>query len=258
MGVDPVEDHPQTQSVGSPAEQTEVLLRAQHGVRGLIVAGVVAVAGKAFADGVQIQDRGPQRSDVGKLFRNSGKIPAVKIVVENGAVLLRLPENLFVPVLVDSIRGELTGEVGTACFAEPVGEYLINNGALRPVGGGEALRHAADLPQVPRLHIGVVPLLEQAEGAGIVVDNKIVEAEPRLLQGEFPPEAVIGPLPGLVIQRKVKAGGAVLPGYVAVHTISLHRYRHPHPQGADLPRRQHPKRGLVFGQLAVIKDPHKK
>ena len=41
--------------MGGIAHSGEVRKCAQHGVGGLVVTGVVAVAGKAFADGIEVQ-----------------------------------------------------------------------------------------------------------------------------------------------------------------------------------------------------------
>ena len=60
-------------------------------------------------------------------------------------------------------------------FVETVRENLIVGSALGPVGSMEIGRHAAELPQVSCLHIGVVPLLKQPEAAIGGVDQKIVE-----------------------------------------------------------------------------------
>ena len=56
MGVHAVQNHLDAPLVGSVAHGGEVCLRAQHGVRGLVIAGVIAVAGKAFADGIQVKN----------------------------------------------------------------------------------------------------------------------------------------------------------------------------------------------------------
>ena len=52
MGIDPVQNHPNAVGMGAAAQGGKVRLGAQHGVRGLVVAGIVAVGGKALADGV--------------------------------------------------------------------------------------------------------------------------------------------------------------------------------------------------------------
>ena len=56
--------------MGRVTQGGEFLQSAQHGVGGLIVTGVIAVAGEAFADGVEIKDGRAQRGDIIHLFRN--------------------------------------------------------------------------------------------------------------------------------------------------------------------------------------------
>ena len=133
------------------------------------------MAGKALANGVQVQDGGPQPRDIVKLFRNAPEIAAEKVVIQDGAVLLRLPGNLLIPILVDGVGSELAGKVRAAGLREPVRENLVDHRPPGPVRGIVPLRDAADRPQVPGLHIGIVPLLKQTEAAGVVVDDKIVE-----------------------------------------------------------------------------------
>ena len=58
---------------------------------------------------------------------------------------------------------------------ETVGEDLINNAALCPVGGSEVSGNTAELPHVAGFHIGVITLLEQAETAKGLGNKEIVE-----------------------------------------------------------------------------------
>ena len=87
----------------------EIFQRTQHRVGGFIVAGVVPVAGKTLADGIQVQNRCAQGCDIGELFRNTFKVTAEKIVIEYQAFFCRLPGNFFVPFFVDSIGLKLAG-----------------------------------------------------------------------------------------------------------------------------------------------------
>ena len=256
MGVHPVQHHPDAPGVGLRAQLGKILLGTQHGVRGLVVAGVVAVAGKAFADGIQVEDRDPQPRDIVQLFHNAPEVAAEEVVIEDGAVLLRLPGDLLVPIFVDRVGGELAGKVRASGFREPVREDLVDHRPPGPVRGIVLLGDAVQHPQVPGFHIGVVSLLEQAEAALVVVDDKVIEVKSPLLQCEVPPEDPVGAVPGLRIQGKGKGGGAVLPGYQAVHPFGAYRLRHMDAHSTKLPRRQYPKGRLILGQLAVIQDPH--
>ena len=55
MGVDPVQNYPDAPGVSLTAQLGEIRLGAQHGIGGFVVAGVVAVAGKAFGNGIQVE-----------------------------------------------------------------------------------------------------------------------------------------------------------------------------------------------------------
>ena len=52
VGIHAVENDTDAMGVGSVAKRREVRFRTQHRVGGLVVTGVVAVAGKTLADGI--------------------------------------------------------------------------------------------------------------------------------------------------------------------------------------------------------------
>ena len=58
---------------------------------------------------------------------------------------------------------------------EAVGENLINDTALCPVGGVEGSGNTAELPHIACFHIGVITLLEQAESAEGLGDIEVIE-----------------------------------------------------------------------------------
>ena len=194
VGVDSVQDHPDPLVMGRPAQGGEIGLRAQHGVGGLVVAGVIAVGGEALADGVQVQQRHAQLRKVGQLLGDAPEIAAEEIVVQHQSLGGGLPVNLLVPVLMEGVGLELPGKVGMPGGPEPVGKDLVDGGALGPVRGGEIRRDAAQLPQIPGLHVGIVPLLVQPEGALPVVDAEVIEVQPGFRQGEGHLENIVGPL----------------------------------------------------------------
>ena len=71
-----------------------------------------------------------------------------------------------------------------AGFIEPIGKHLINGCASCPVRHSERRINASELPQLPRLHIGFLPLLKQPERAGISGDPEealalILESAPK-------------------------------------------------------------------------------
>ena len=124
----------------------EFLQGAQHGIGNLVVASVVAVAGEALGNGVQVQNGGAQRGNVIHLLSDALEVAAVEVVVQHSAVGSGLPEDFFIPVVVDHIGLQLSGEVAITGFAEPIGEHLINGGTFGPVGGVEIGGNTADLP----------------------------------------------------------------------------------------------------------------
>ena len=113
-------------------------------------------------------------------------------------------------MLVEGVGLELPGKVGMPGGPEPVGEHLVNGGALGPVRGGEIRRDAAQLPQIPGLHVGIVPLLVQPEGALPVVDAEEIEVQAGFRQGEGHLENVIGPFLHPKFQIIGPVGGVIL------------------------------------------------
>ena len=120
VGVDAVEDDLHALGMGGIAEGLEILLGTQHGVRGLVVAGVIAVAGKALADGIQVQDRSTQGSNVVHLLRDAPEIAAVEIIVQHLAVGSGTPGDLLIPILMDSVGLQLSGEIEEAAIIQDV------------------------------------------------------------------------------------------------------------------------------------------
>ena len=210
VGVDSVQDHPHPPVVSRPAEGSEIGLRAQHGIGGLVVAGVIAVGGEALADGVQVQQSDAQLRKVGQLLGDAPEIAAEKIVVQHHSLGGGLPVYLLVPVLVEGVGLELPGKVGMPGGTKPVGEDLVDGGALGPVRGGEVRRDTAQLPQIPGLHVGIVPLLVQPEGAFPVMDAEEIEVQAGFRQGEGHPENIVGTLLQLEVHVVGPVGGVVL------------------------------------------------
>ena len=256
VGIHAVQDDPQALAVGRLAQGREVLGGSQHGVGGLVVAGIVAVAGKALGDGVQVDHGCPQRRDIVQLLLDAPEVAAVKIVVENFAVLVRPPLHILPPGLVHRVGLQLSGEVRAAGFAEPVRENLIEHRALGPVGGVEVRRNTAQLPQVSRLHVGVVPLLEQTEAAVRRLHPEVVEEQSGMGDGEVPGEYVVGPPALRQIQRHGKGMGAAFIAEQAVYHGRAHAGGYMDVEGALLPGGQGSKGCLVLGELAVVENPH--
>ena len=100
--------------MGSAAHLGKVLFRAQHGVRSLIVTGVVAVAGEALGDGVQIKDGGAKGGNIVHLFGDALEVSAVEIVVQNDALRGGTPVHFLVPGLMDGVGLQLAGQIAVA------------------------------------------------------------------------------------------------------------------------------------------------
>ena len=257
VGVDPVQDHPNPPVVGRPAQGGEIGLGAQHGVRGLVVAGVIAVGGEALADGVQVQQCDPQLGKVGQLLGDAPEIAAVEIVVQHQTLGGGLPVHLLVPVVMQNVGLELAGKVRPPGGVEPVGEHLVDGGTLGPVRGGEVLGDAAQLPQVPGLHIGVVPLFVQPEGALPVVDAEEVEEQAREGEGEAPLENIVGALLHFEAQVEGTVGGVVLVQQLQLHPGCVNRGGNVDCNGTRLPRRQGSEGRFELGVLAVVENSHR-
>ena len=158
---------------------------------------------------------------------------------------------------MDGVGLQLALQIYLAGFVEPVGEDLVHGTAHSPFGYGEFLWDAADLPAVAGLHIGVVPLLEQAEGAGAGGDDKMVEEQTPLFKGKTAPEDLIGTLLHLVGHGDFFCQGAVFTVDDALHSGSLNGGGYMDIQRAFLPRGQGTEGVFVQRLLAVEKNSHK-
>ena len=256
MGIHAVQDDLHAPGVGGIAHIPEVRLRAQHGVGNFIVAGVIAVVGEGLADGVEVDDARAQAGDIVHFLRDAPEIAAEEIVVMNNAVFIRCPVHVLVPMPVDGVGAELAGEIAFSAAVEAVGENLVDDGTLCPVRGGEVGADAADLPQAALLHIGVVPLLEQAEHTVRGVNLEIIEVQSRGEQGKISRVNVIS-APLLDSVHFVIPGGAAV--LVAQHNFHLpggDRRGDVQVQCDGLPGGNAPKGGLKFRFFAVKQYSH--
>ena len=143
VGIHAVQNDPDAPFVGSIAEGGKIRLGAEKGVGGLVVAGVVAVAGKALGNGIQVENGDAETGNIVHFFGNAPEIAAEKVVVQHLPVGSGLPVHLVVPVFMDGVGFQLPGHIGFAAGVEAVGEDLIDGRALRPVRGGEVGGDAA-------------------------------------------------------------------------------------------------------------------
>ena len=155
-------------------------------------------------------------------------------------------------------RLELAGQVAAPAAGEAVGEDLVHYGPRRKVRYPEIGGNDAELPLLPRLHIRITPLSEQAEAAAVaLVDAEPVKMQPGLLPREFQTPELIAVLAArgegkrqlgahsvlAVLQHQADAGGADL-------------RRDADLQNAALPRPERSERGLVLRLTAVKQDAH--
>ena len=238
VGVHAVQNHLDAPGVGGIAEIAEIRHGAQHGVGSFVIAGVVPMAGKALADGVQIQNGGAKGGNIVHFFRDSLKITAEKVIVEDVPLLVGPPIHLFVPAFVDGVGLQLSGEIAFSGLVKPVGENLIDGGTVGPFRGFKIRRDTAELPKVPCFHVGIVAALEQTETAGAGGDVEIVEKQPHILKGELGAPNVIGALfelefhghrPGMaaigVIENAFYLGGLHRGGNVDAQSTRLLRHK---------------------------------
>ena len=223
VGIYPVQNYPDAAGVSRLAQGDEVRLGAQHGIRGLVVAGIVAVAGKALADGVQVQDIHAHGGNIVHLFRDSPEVAAIKVVVQHLAGLRGTPVHFLVPVLVDGVRLHLAGQVTHTGFIKAIREDLIDGGTLGPVRRCKVCGNTAQLPAVAHLHIGIGGTqLEQAERSRVAGDSEVIEAQSTLRKGKAAAEDIISAAPLLQVQRHILHMHTVLPVDNALYRGSPH------------------------------------
>ena len=258
VGEHPVENDAHAARVSLVAQGAEVLLRAEHGVRAAIVRRVIAVVRPRHEDRVQVENADAQLLQIRQLFANARKISAEKVVVPHLTVRIGAVLRQLIGAFVHPERLELIGQVAAPAAGEAVREDLIHHSARRKVRHRKIGRNDAELPLLPRLHIRITPLPEQAEAAAAaLVDVEPVKMQPGLLPREFQTPELIAVLAArgegkrqlgahsvlAVLQHQADAGGADL-------------RRDADLQNAALPRPERSERGLVLRLTAVKQDTH--
>ena len=152
---------------------------------------------------------------------------------------------------MDRVRLQFSRQVTRSHFAEPVREHLIENGPLGPVRGLKIRRDAAELPLVPGLHVGIIPLLEKPEAAGGRGDVEIVKIQSRRVQRERPLVDIVGPPDLLEMQGRIQHMGPVLPIQQALDLGGLDGSRDMDMEGTFLAGGQGPEWGLVKKLLGI-------
>ena len=214
------------------------------------------MAGEALTDGIQVNDGHAQIGDVIQLFHYTLEIAAVKIIVQHQTVLVGPPVHLFIPVQVNGVGLQLTGEVALSGLVEAIGEDLIDQRTLCPVRGGKISGDTADLPAVAGLHIGIVAVFEQLEIAATVVDSEEIEEQAALGERKFAGENVVGAVLFPVIHGYDLGQGAMLVINDALDLGGLDRGGDVNVQCTDLIRHQGAKGVFVLSLLAVKQNTH--
>ena len=248
MGKHAVQNHPHPPCVRLRAQRPEIVLRPQHRVNAPIVARVVPVRRKRKEYRVQIQKLHAELLQIGKLFADACKIPAVKVIVPDLAVRIRQIHRHIALVLMHPIGLEFLFAVAAPRLIEPVGENLIHDCALCILRRGVSVLHAAHLPQIARLDVCVVSLLHEPEGLVLRRDEKIVEIKSRSFKRKFPAPRLVERIFLRLLKRRTKClRYAVLLQKPHLGSHRPARDRNIHPQAAVFSRPQRPEWGLELG-----------
>ena len=257
VGIDAIQHHLDAMGVSRFAHGGKVFFRSQHRVGGLVVAGVIAVGGKTLGNGIQVQNRGAKGGNIVHFLRNAPEITAVKIVIQHQTLFGRLPGNLFVPLLVDRIRFQFSGQVTFPCLVETIRKHLIDHTTLCPIRGGEIRRDTADLPQRTSLHIGVIAIFEQPEATGAGGDAEIIEIQAAAIQHQIALIDIVSTADPLQGHRHGLFRRTVFLLHHNFHRGGIHGGGDMNVQEAILPRLQRAEGQLVLGFFTVIQNTHR-
>ncbi len=129
-----VQNHPDAPAVRLTAQGAEIVLRAQHGVDLLVVAGAVPVVFRRLKDGVEIQRLHAQTGQVVQFGGDARQTAAEEVPVAHLAAPVREIFRLLRPVLVDGAPSDLAGGVRDAQAVEPIREDLVGHPLAEPAG----------------------------------------------------------------------------------------------------------------------------
>ena len=129
----PVQDDPHPMAPCFPAQGPEGLLRAQEGIDGFVVPGIVPVVAPGLENGVQVQAVHPQLLQVRQFFQDSLQGPSVKIVISYLAPFILHIAGIPFPSAVDQgPRLSLEPFCRYRSPAEPVREDLVHHRLFQP------------------------------------------------------------------------------------------------------------------------------
>ena len=233
------------------AKSGEVRLRTEHRIDALIVVGIVPVVGKRHKNGVEIEDLHAKPVQIRKLFPNTVQISAEEVIVEHFAMLIRQIDRQLIPALMHIIGPQLLRAVADAGLIEPVREDLIHDRAPERLRHGIALLHTAQLPEVARLHIRVISLLEEPELFVCGGDTEAVKIQLRPLQRKSAAVAFVQLAALLQGHFDLALRGAVFAQQQELHPRRAAADGDLDVHGTRLSRMQHAEGRFELGKLAV-------
>ena len=232
------------------AQGRKVLLRPQHGIDAFIVRSVIPVIGAGHEDGVQVDDPDAQRVKIRQFFADTRQISAVKIGTPVAPGVRRVLRRIR-QVFMDPEGFEFLRQIAAPGLMEAIRKDLVDHRALCVGGHRKIRRNAADLPLLPRLHIGLAALPEQAEAACGLVYAEPVKIQSAFRQGEAAAPGIINAVAALL--RKGEAPvWFFLAGFR--HQGDGHRPAgggNFDMQNTGFPRSERSERGFVFVLPAV-------
>ena len=131
-------------------EVLKLLVRAEDRVDLMVVARIVVMIARRLENGIEIDDGNAKLPQVGKLRLQPLDIAAEEIVLHDfPGIDILVVAGLIAPVRVHD--GALLLNDCIALAAEAIGEDLVHDGVLRPVGGLRALVEHGDLKRRRRV-----------------------------------------------------------------------------------------------------------
>ena len=252
VGEYAVQHDPHAKLMRRGAQGGKIVLRAEHRVDALIIIRVVAVIRPRHKNRVEIQDLHAQLPQIRQLLADAVQVAAVKIVVQHLAVRIRLPDWHILAVFMHPVGLQFILTVALPGGGEAVGEDLIHHRAAQRLGHGKGGVHAADLPEVSRLHICVVPLLIQAEGLVFRGHAEVVKIQPRRRDGKRPAPGLIQRVRLLFCKRQALQLALLFIKQQHLHRNGADADGKHHMERAVLPRREHAEGAFELRELAVI------
>ena len=171
----PVKHHAHAALGGLGAKTAKILLRAQHGVDGQIIGGIIAVIAGGFKNRVQVKGGDGKTLQIVQLADNALQVTAEKVAVGDLPVGFRTVKRLVRPVFVHQPVTHHAGGVGQAAAAKAIWKYLVSHAGAEP-GRCHALTVIDG--ELPALQLGFVAVTVTAEADAGAVPTGEAEAVP--------------------------------------------------------------------------------